>query len=113
MESVFGPTRILAGCLPGFETRPQQIKMAGAVARALEENSCLIAEAGPGTGKTLAYLVPAIASQKRVVISTGTRALQDQIVHKDLPLLQDCLYLPLRVALMKGRSNYLCLRRLH
>ena len=86
--------------------------MAGHVAAALQDHRTLIVEAGTGTGKTLAYLVPALASGRRVIVSTGTRALQDQLYHRDLPLVCGALGRPVRVALLKGRANYLCRHRL-
>ena len=82
--------------------------MADAVERALEEERVVLCEAGTGTGKTLAYLVPALLSGKKVVISTATRALQEQIFFKDLPLAQRILDLPVEATLMKGLGNYLC-----
>jgi ATP-dependent DNA helicase DinG len=104
----FGP---LAAAFPGFEVRPGQLRLAIEVARAFEHGGTLIAEAGTGTGKTLAYLLPAALSGRRVLISTGTRNLQDQIFYKDLPALADALGTPVRAAYMKGRTNYLCLHR--
>ncbi len=86
--------------------------MADRVASALENREALVVEAGTGTGKTFAYLVPALLSGKRVLISTGTRTLQDQLFSKDLPMLSAALGRPARVALLKGRSNYLCLHRM-
>ena len=86
--------------------------MAGAVADTLEQGGVLLAEAGTGTGKTLAYLVPAILSGNRVLVSTGTKNLQEQIYFKDLPVLQQALGVPFTATYMKGRSNYLCLHRL-
>jgi ATP-dependent DNA helicase DinG len=99
--------------MAGYESRPSQLEMAGAVERCLKTEGVLLIEAGTGTGKTLAYLVPALleAGRKRVVISTATRALQDQIFHKDLPLALGVLGLELEVALMKGLPNYVCRRR--
>ena len=85
--------------------------MAEAVASVIEEGGVLLAEAGTGTGKTLAYLIPAILSRQRALISTGTKNLQEQIYFKDLPALQDALGVPFTATLMKGRSNYLCLHR--
>ena len=85
--------------------------MAGAVASAIEEGGTLLAEAGTGTGKTLAYLAPAILSRQRVMVSTGTKNLQEQILRKDLPLLESALGTPIRATVMKGRGNYLCLYR--
>lgn len=96
---------------PGYELRPSQLDMAEAVERALADDRILLVEAGTGTGKTLAYLVPALESGRKVIVSTGTRALQDQIMLHDVPLLERRLGRKLRVACMKGLSNYLCLRR--
>ncbi|MGZ3473689.1 MAG: ATP-dependent DNA helicase [Polyangiales bacterium] len=95
-----------------YEPREGQLEMARAVGEAIENDRVLLCEAGTGTGKTLAYLVPALLSGRRVVVSTATKALQEQIYAKDLPLLADHLGVPFRAALMKGLSNYLCLRRL-
>jgi len=97
--------------LPGYEERKAQIRLSEAVAEVLEHGGLLLAEAGTGTGKTLAYLLPAVLSERRVVISTGTKNLQEQLVQKDLPLLAQALGRELRVAVMKGRANYLCLLR--
>ena len=97
--------------LPGYEERKAQIKLSEAVGDVLEHGGLLLAEAGTGTGKTLAYLLPAVLSERRVVISTGTKNLQEQLVQKDLPLLAQALGRELRVAVMKGRANYLCLLR--
>ncbi|ANM31814.1 hypothetical protein ABI59_23005 [Acidobacteria bacterium Mor1] len=104
----FAPDGPLARALPAFEHRAGQEQMSEAVARTLEGGGTLMVEAGTGTGKTLAYLVPAIRSGRRVVISTGTRNLQDQIFNKDIPFLQQQAGLPVSAALMKGRDNYLC-----
>lgn len=97
--------------MPAFEPRPGQRRMAAAAARVLETGGVLLAEAGTGTGKTLAYLVPAILSGRRVLVSTGTRNLQDQIFYKDLPDLRQALGVDFRATYMKGRGNYLCLHR--
>jgi ATP-dependent DNA helicase DinG len=97
----------------GYRPRPAQLAMAHAVARALDEERPLCVEAGTGTGKTLAYLVPAILSGRRVVVSTGTRTLQEQIARKDLPLLAQILPAPFEAAVLKGLSNYVCRRRLN
>jgi ATP-dependent DNA helicase DinG len=102
----------LARRIAGFGPRPDQQAMAEAVAGALENAGVLFVEAGTGTGKTFAYLVPALLSGRRVILSTGTRTLQDQLFHRDLPLVRGALGLPARVALLKGRANYLCLHRL-
>ena len=96
----------------GFAARKQQQEMAERVAESIESGNHLIAEAGTGTGKTFAYLVPALMSQSKVLISTGTKNLQDQLFHKDLPIVSKALAVPATVALLKGRANYLCLHRL-
>ena len=101
-----------ARLLNGYAPRPQQQELAEAVAAAIEQHSLLVAEAGTGTGKTFAYLVPALLSGQKVIISTGTRNLQDQLFHKDIPLVRDALAVPVDVALLKGRANYLCPHRL-
>ncbi len=112
VADAFGPDGALARALPDFEPRPGQRDMAAAVARVLEDGGVLLAEAGTGTGKTLAYLVPAILSRQRVLVSTGTKNLQEQIFFKDIPALRDTLGVPFTAAYMKGRANYLCLHRL-
>ena len=112
VEAVFAPDGPLARTIPDFEPRDGQVEMAGAVARAFERGGVLLAEAGTGTGKTLAYLVPAILSRERVLISTGTKNLQEQIYFKDIPALRRALDIPFTATCMKGRSNYLCLHRL-
>jgi len=101
----------LAQMLPAFEPRPGQREMAAAVADIFEDGGVLLAEAGTGTGKTLAYLVPAIMSGHRVLVSTGTKNLQDQIYYKDLPALRATLGVSFTATYMKGRANYLCLHR--
>jgi ATP-dependent DNA helicase DinG len=98
--------------MPGFESRAGQVEMASAVARVFEKGGVLLAEAGTGTGKTLAYLVPAILSRERVLISTGTKNLQEQIYFKDIPALREALGIPFTATYMKGRANYLCLHKL-
>src|SRR5438874_1623863 len=116
MKSIFGPNGLIAKAHPEYEHRPGQIDMAEAVLRAFEQKQHLIVEAGTGTGKTLAYLVPAIAaacgSGARIVISTGTKNLQEQLMEKDIPFLQDVLPKKFRAAVMKGRNNYACLHRI-
>jgi len=102
----------LQRALPGFNVRRQQVHMAGRIAAALARREILTVEAGTGTGKTFAYLVPALLSGTRVLVSTGTRTLQDQLYAKDLPLVGAALGRPARVALLKGRTNYLCRQRL-
>ena len=116
MEQIFGPEGLISKAHPEYEHRPGQIQMAEAVLRAFEQKHHLIVEAGTGTGKTLAYLVPAIAaacgSGARVVISTGTKNLQEQLMDKDIPFLSDVLPAKFRAAVMKGRNNYACLHRI-
>jgi ATP-dependent DNA helicase DinG len=116
MKSIFGPDGLIAKAHPEYEHRPGQIDMAEAVLRAFEQKRHLIVEAGTGTGKTLAYLVPAIAaacgSGARIVISTGTKNLQEQLMEKDIPFLQDLLPKKFRATVMKGRNNYACLHRI-
>src|SRR5213082_4033065 len=116
MEEIFGPGGLIADAHPEYEYRPGQVQMAEAVLRAFEQRRHLIVEAGTGTGKTLAYLVPAIAaacgSGARVVISTGTKTLQEQLMKKDIPFLQETLPAKFRAAVMKGRNNYACLHRI-
>ncbi len=112
MEEIFGPNGLFAKHHPDYEYRPGQVAMANAVADALGNNRHLLVEAGTGTGKTLAYLVPAIALGRRVIISTGTKNLQEQLYFKDIPFLQSVLPKPFRATYLKGRSNYLCLLRL-
>ncbi len=109
---VFSPDGPLARALPHFEPRPGQVEMARTVADAFEQGGVVLAEAGTGTGKTLAYLVPAVLSGGRVLISTGTKNLQEQIYFKDIPALRDALGINFTATYMKGRANYLCLHRL-
>ncbi len=116
MRQIFGPGGLISKAHPEYEHRPGQVEMAEAVLRAFEQKHHLIVEAGTGTGKTLAYLVPAIAaacgSGARVIISTGTKNLQEQLMDKDIPFLQDVLPAKFRAAAMKGRNNYACLHRI-
>ena len=108
MQEFFGPGGTLAQRLDDYEFRPSQVRMAHAVRRALEEQNHVIIEAGTGTGKTLAYLLPALLHGRRILVSTGTKTLQDQIFYKDIPLLESVLGRPIRAAYLKGRNNYLC-----
>jgi ATP-dependent DNA helicase DinG len=112
MRDVFGSEGPLARAVPGFAVRDVQVAMAERVADALATRTHLIVEAGTGTGKTFAYLVPALLSNRRVLVSTATRALQEQLFHRDLPAVSRALGRPVRVALLKGRANYLCRHRL-
>ncbi len=111
-EILLGTDGPFADVLSGFKVRPPQLQLAGAIEAAIEDKLTLIADAGTGTGKTLAYLVPAVLSGARVVVSTGTRALQDQLFEKDIPLLRSATKLTFAGALLKGRRNYLCIYRL-
>lgn len=112
VKDVLSASGPLASSIPGFAPRLQQQQMAEAIDAALHDKSILVAEAGTGTGKTFAYLVPSLLSGKKVLISTGTKNLQDQLFHKDIPLVQKALGIPVSVALLKGRANYLCPQRL-
>ena len=111
MQRYFGPQGILAQKVEGFEFRDSQLKMAEAVLECLNLERPLMVEAGTGTGKTWAYLLPAILSGKKVVVSTGTKTLQDQILDHDIPFLKRHIYPPLKAVCVKGRKNYLCRRR--
>lgn len=111
LTDLFGPNGVLAHSIPGFTPRAVQARMAVEVEAALAHSDLRLIEAGTGTGKTFAYLVPALLSGRCVVISTGTKNLQDQLFERDLPRLLEVLRLPARVAMLKGRSNYLCLYR--
>jgi ATP-dependent DNA helicase DinG len=116
MQEIFGRDGLIARAHPEYEYRPGQVQMAEAVMRAFENKRHLIVEAGTGTGKTLAYLVPAVAAalggRGRVIISTGTKNLQEQLMEKDIPFLQNVLPRKFSAAYMKGRSNYACLQRI-
>jgi ATP-dependent DNA helicase DinG len=112
VDEYFGPAGRLAAALPGFEPRAGQAALAQAVAGALESDEHLLAEAGTGTGKSLAYLVPALLSGKRVVVATATKALQEQLLTKDVPAAAAALGRKVRVAVLKGRQNYLCRKSL-
>src|SRR5947209_15535588 len=116
MEEIFGPGGLIARAHPEYEYRPGQIEMAEAVLRAFEEKRHLIVEAGTGTGKTLAYLVPAIAAAtgrgQRVIISTGTKNLQEQLMEKDIPFRQQGLPRRFTAAYMRGPTNSACLQRI-
>jgi ATP-dependent DNA helicase DinG len=112
LAAILGADGPLARALPGYRARPAQLQMAERIQAALAARELLLVEAGTGTGKTFAYLVPVLQSGRRVLISTGTRTLQDQLFHRDLPLLAGALGRPARVTLLKGRSNYLCRARI-
>lgn len=110
-ERFFGAGGLLASVLAGYENRPSQQELSERIEETLRDGGLLLAEAGTGTGKTLAYLLPAIELGRRVVVSTGTKNLQEQLINKDIPLLAAALGRDLKVAVMKGRGNYLCLLR--
>jgi len=112
VEDVLGAEGLLAQQVDSFAYRPQQAEMADAVMKAIREGSNLIAEAGTGTGKTFAYLVPALLSGQKVLVSTGTRNLQDQLFLRDLPRVREAMASPVKIALLKGRANYLCIHRM-
>lgn len=108
IEEIFGRTGALARKISDYRVRPQQAEMALRVAEAMRDHAVLVCEAGTGTGKTFAYLVPALICGGRVIISTGTKTLQDQLYHRDLPTVRGALNISLATALLKGRSNYVC-----
>ena len=112
-QQYFAKDGLLSKAIDGFSPRPQQGEMANAVAQAIDDRGSLLVEAGTGTGKTFAYLVPAMDSGKKIVISTGSKALQDQLFTKDLPRMQKALKYNQSIALLKGRANYLCIERLN
>src|SRR6202142_1837943 len=113
VRQFFSRAGVLSRCHPNYEFRPGQLDMAEAVASALEAKRHLLVDAGTGTGKTLAYLVPAILSGKRIVISTGTKNLQEQLVFKDIPFLQNHFANQLQVCYMKGRGNFACRQKIY
>ncbi|HXX43764.1 MAG TPA: ATP-dependent DNA helicase [Candidatus Acidoferrales bacterium] len=113
VEGIFGPGGLLARRQPGYEFRPSQLAMAQIADEAFEKHQHVVIEAGTGTGKTLAYLIPAIRSGRRVVVSTATKSLQEQLFQKDIPFLQKHFAPNLTAALMKGRANFLCRQKVH
>lgn len=108
LKSVFAPDGLLSRHIPGYRARDQQLEMAQAIANTIERNGLLVAEAGTGTGKTFAYLAPALLAGGKVIISTGTKTLQDQLFNRDIPSVRNALNVPVTVALLKGRANYIC-----
>ncbi len=112
LSEYFADDSPLEALLPGFRARAGQAWMADAIAETIEEGGRLVVEAGTGTGKTFAYLLPVLQSGRKTIISTGTKALQDQLFHRDLPLIGEAVGRPVDAALLKGRANYLCLHRL-
>src|SRR5260370_9469689 len=113
IEGIFGPGGLLESRHAGYELRSSQLAMAEIVDEAFQKHQHAIIEAGTGTGKTLAYLIPAIRSGRRVVISTATKSLQEQLFNKDVPFLQKHFAPDLKVAVMKGRGNFLCRQKVH
>jgi len=108
LATVFSAEGVFAAAIPGYRVRAQQLELANAIAQTIASRSVLIAEAGTGTGKTLAYLAPALLHGGKVIISTGTKNLQDQLYRRDLPAVRAALQVPAIVALLKGRANYVC-----
>jgi ATP-dependent DNA helicase DinG len=108
VEKIFGDTGLLSASIPGYRSRQAQIEMAKAIAQAIAGQKTLLAEAGTGTGKTFAYLIPALLWGGKVIVSTGTKNLQDQLYLRDIPTIKKVLKAPVSVALLKGRANYLC-----
>ncbi len=108
LKTLFSAQGVFAQTIPGYRLRPQQLEMAQAILQAIQTQEKLVVEAGTGTGKTLAYLAPALLAGGKVVISTGTKTLQDQLFLRDIPAVRDALKLPVMVAMLKGRANYVC-----
>ena len=108
IENVFSPEGSLAAVVPEFRARTGQVEMALAIRKTIQNQKVIVAEAGTGTGKTFAYLVPALLSGGKVIISTGTKTLQDQLFDRDIPTVRAALKAPVSVALLKGRANYVC-----
>jgi ATP-dependent DNA helicase DinG len=108
LPEIVSPDGPLAQAIGGYRVRDQQLEMAERIAAAIDSQAVFIAEAGTGTGKTFAYLVPALQSGGKVIVSTGTKTLQDQLFNKDLPMVRDALKAPVKIALLKGRANYVC-----
>ncbi len=113
VDGIFGPGGLLESRHPGYEFRPSQLEMARIVEEAFQRHQHVVIEAGTGTGKTLAYLIPAIRSGRRVVVSTATKSLQEQLFQKDVPFLQKHFAPNLKAALMKGRANFLCRQKVY
>jgi len=111
-DDIFGPGGLIARHHPNYEYRPGQIEMAEAVRDAIDHGGVALIEAGTGTGKTLAYLIPALAADRRVIVTTATKALQEQLHKKDIPFLQEIIPREFKAVCMKGRNNYVCLHRL-
>ena len=112
LAAIFSAQGILANTIPHYRARTQQLEMAQAIADTIQHQKILVAEAGTGTGKTFAYLVPTLLMGGKVIISTGTKTLQDQLYNRDIPTVRAALKIPVKVALLKGRANYICHYRL-
>ena len=112
LTRVIGPNGLLHQRLKGYEAREGQVEMMRSVVQAIEDEQILLVEAPTGTGKSLAYLIPSLLSGRKTVVSTATRTLQDQLFHKELPFIRNELEIPFQAALLKGRTNYLCLHLL-
>lgn len=108
LDSFFSADGVLSRFIPGYRARSQQLEMAQIIADTIAHNEVLVAEAGTGTGKTFAYLVPALLAGGKVIISTGTKTLQDQLFHRDVPTIRAALNVPVTISLLKGRANYIC-----
>jgi ATP-dependent DNA helicase DinG len=108
LEHLFADGGPLASQTGGYRLRPQQLAMAQAIATAINNREILVAEAGTGTGKTYAYLIPALLAGGKVILSTGTKTLQDQLFNRDLPVVREALGGPVTTAMLKGRANYVC-----
>ena len=109
LDQIFSPAGLLASKLANYKPRKAQIDLAQAVAKAISNQQVLISEAGTGTGKTFAYLIPALLSEQKILISSGTKNLQDQLFRRDIPFIRRLLGFPGKIALLKGRQNYLCI----
>lgn len=112
LADIFAAGGQLSTRISGYKPRPEQLEMAESIASAIRDKHHFVAEAGTGTGKTFAYLIPAILSGQRIIVSTGTKNLQDQLYNKDIPVLRSVLSVPFQAALLKGRANYLCRYRM-
>ena len=110
-KSILGEGGVFSKRISDFSVRQSQVDMADAIEDVLKQKQTLLAESGTGTGKTFAYLVPSLLSAKKTLISTGTKHLQEQLFHRDIPLVVETLEISAKVALLKGRSNYVCLYR--
>src|SRR3954466_7056196 len=113
LSQAFAADGALQAAIPGYRERRQQVEMSEAIGKAIETTGMLVAEAGTGTGKTFAYLVPALLAGGKVIVSTGTKTLQDQLFDRDLPAVREALASGTTAALLKGRANYVCLYRLN